>query len=276
VEPSPRTGSRSRTGSTLDQRPGWPALVLAALGLVLLGLPLVALAWRAPWARLGPLLGRHEVRSSLWLSLECSLGATALAAVVGLPLAWVLARWEARGRALAHALVLLPMVLPPVVGGLALLMAFGRSGLLGQWLDRWFGVTLPYTVWAAALSEAFVAMPFLVITAEAGFRSVDRRQEEVARTLGASRLATALRVTLPLAGPSVVAGLVLCWARALGEFGATITFAGDAPRTETLPLRVFLFSQSDFDAALAVSLVLLATSALVLIGLRGRWWGAWR
>jgi molybdate transport system permease protein len=263
-------------GSTLDRRPGWPALALALLGLLLLGFPLLALVWRAPWSQIGSLLGRHEVRTSLWLSLQCSIGATALAAAVGLPLAWVLARWDVPGRSVVRALVLLPMVVPPVVGGLALLLAFGRHGLLGQYLDRWFGVTLPYTAWAAMLSEAFVAMPFLVLTAEAGFRAVDRRQEEVARTLGASRLTTALRVTLPLAAPSVIAGLVLCWARALGEFGATITFAGDAPRTETMPVRVFLLFQGDPDAAIAVSLVLLAISAVVLVGLRGRWWGAWR
>lgn len=270
-----RPDQGGRRIASLDQRPGAVTLVLAGVGLALAVAPLVALLWRVPWSEIGSLVTRREVRSSLWLSLQCSLGATALAAAVGLPLAWVLARWEFPGRAVAHAVVLLPMVMPPVVGGLALLLALGRSGLVGQWLDRWFGVTLPYTAWAVVLSETFVAMPFLVVTAEAGFRAVDRRQEEVARTLGASRFATVRRVTLPLVAPSIVAGLVLCWARALGEFGATITFAGDAPGTETMPLRVYLLFQDDPSAALAVSLVLLALSAAVLIGLRTRWWRTW-
>ncbi len=252
------------------------ALALAALAVVLVATPLVAMLWRVPWSTIGTLLGRAEVRTSLWLSLQCSVAATVLAAALGLPLAWALARWDFPARSVVRALVLLPMVMPPVVGGLALLLAFGRAGLLGQWLHKWFGVSLPYTAWAAVLSEAFVAMPFLVVTAEAGFKAVDRRQEEVARTLGNARFATFRRVTLPLAGSSVVAGLTLCWARALGEFGATITFAGDAPRTETMPLRVFLLFQHDPASAVAVSLLLLAVSAAVLVALRGRWWGAWR
>lgn len=258
-------------------RPGWPVLILAAGAVVLLVMPLAAMLWRAPWASLGTLLWRSDVRTSLLLSVECSLGATALAALVGLPLAWVLARWEIPGRSMVRTLVVLPMVMPPVVAGLALLLAFGRAGLIGRYLDRWFALRLPYTVWGAALSEAFVAMPFLVLTAEAGFRAVDRRQEDVARTLGARPWTVLRRVTVPLAAPSLLAGLVLCWARALGEFGATITFAGDSPHTETMPLRAFLLLQAGgTDAALAVSLLLVAASAAVLFLLRGQWWGTWR
>jgi molybdate transport system permease protein len=167
------------------------------------------------------------------------------------------------------------MVLPPVVGGVALLLAFGRRGLVGQWLYQWFGVQLPFTTAGAVLAETFVAMPFLVLTAEAGFRSADRRLEEAARTLGARPGTVFRRVTLPLVGPSLAAGAVLCWARALGEFGATITFAGNFPgRTQTTPLKVFLLLESRPDAAIVLSLVLLAVSLVVLVGLRTRWLGS--
>ena len=168
------------------------------------------------------------------------------------------------------------MVLPPVVGGVALLLAFGRRGLAGQWLDQWFGIRLPFTTAGAVLAEAFVAMPFLVITAEAAFRNVDQRYEEAARTLGARRATVFRRVTLPLAAPSLVAGAVLAWARALGEFGATITFAGNTPgRTTTIPLQVFVLLESGhLDHAIVLSLVLLVICVAVLVGLRDRWMSA--
>lgn len=168
------------------------------------------------------------------------------------------------------------MVLPPVVGGLALLTVFGRRGLIGQWLYEWFGITIPYTIWAAILAEMFVAMPFFVVTAEAGLRSVDRRFEQAARTLGASRATAFRRVTVPLVRPSLIAGAVLCWARALGEFGATITFAGDSPHTDTMPLQIFLTFQQDQGGALMLSLVLVVVSLAVLVGLRDRWLGGIR
>lgn len=167
------------------------------------------------------------------------------------------------------------MVLPPVVGGVALLTAFGRRGLVGAWLDQAFGIHLPFTTAGAILAETFVAMPFLVITVEAGLRGMDLRFEEAARTLGASRATVLWRVTLPLVRPSLVAGAVLCWARALGEFGATITFAGNFPgRTQTMPLAVYLALETNPNAAIMLSLVLLAVSLAVLIGLRDRWLGA--
>jgi molybdate transport system permease protein len=172
-----------------------------------------------------------------------------------------------------RALTILPMVFPPVVGGVALLMAFGRSGVLGGPLADWFGIRLPFTTAGAVLAEAFVAMPFLVVTTEAAFRSTDRRYEDAARTLGAGRWTVLWRVTLPLARPGLVAGAVLCWARALGEFGATITFAGNTPgRTQTIPLQVYLLIESGrLDSALVLSLVMVVVSVAVLVGLQDRW-----
>jgi molybdate transport system permease protein len=253
----------------------WPLGVPAAVGAAFLVLPLVGLLARAPWSALPRLLTDHDVAQALRLSLSSATVATLVALVLGVPLAWVLARVRLRGLTLLRALVTLPLVLPPVVGGVALLMAFGRRGLLGRYLEQWTGLSLPFTTAAVVLAETFVAMPFLVVTVEGAFRSADRDLDEAAATLGASRLTVFRRVTLPLVGPSVLAGAVLCWARALGEFGATITFAGNFPgRTQTMPLSVYLALQSDPDAALALSLVLLLVSVLVLVGLRTRWWGA--
>lgn len=246
--------------------------MLAAGATLFFLVPLAALLWRAPWGQALGILGQSEVRTALRLSLVCSLWATAISLVLGIPLAWILARVSFPGRRLVRALTLLPMVLPPVVGGVALLLAFGRRGLVGQWLDQALGFRLPFTTAGAVFAEAFVAMPFLVITAEAAFRSIDRRYEEAARTLGAGRWTVMRRVTLPLSAPSLVAGSVLCWARALGEFGATITFAGNFPgRTQTMPLAVYLALESSPEAAIVLSLVLLAVSLAVLVGLRDRW-----
>jgi molybdate transport system permease protein len=212
------------------------------------------------------------VRQALRLSLLSATAATAIGLVLGVPLAWVLARVRVPGIGLLRALITLPLVLPPVVGGVALLMAFGRRGLIGQYLEQWTGITLPFTTTAVVLAETFVAMPFLVVTVEGAFRGADRDLDEAATTLGANRMTVFRRVTLPLVGPSVLAGAVLCWARALGEFGATITFAGNFPgRTQTMPLSVYLALQSNPDAALALSLVLLLVSVVVLVAMRARW-----
>ena len=173
-----------------------------------------------------------------------------------------------------RALCTLSMVLPPVVGGVALFFSFGRRGLFGQYLDRWFGITLPFTTSAVVLAQTFVAMPFLVLTMEAALRQLDRRHEEAARTLGGSRWYVFRRVTLPTVRPALVAGAVLAWARALGEFGATITFAGNFPgTTQTMPLATYLALESDPEEALVLSLVLIAVSFAVLLGLRERWLG---
>jgi len=266
------------TGATRRRRAGAssaapiPFVVLAALAVGFLALPLVGLLAHTPWRRLADELAAPQVRLALRLSLVCSLGAVGISLLVGLPLAFMLARVDFPGRNLVRALTTLPMVLPPVVGGVALLLAFGRRGVAGQWLDRAFGITLPFTTMGAILAEAFVAMPFLVITTEAGLRAMDRRFEDAAATLGAGRWTTFRRVTLPLIAPSLGAGTALCWARALGEFGATITFAGNLPgSTQTMPLAVYLALENDLEAAIALSLVLLAVSLAVLIALRDRW-----
>ncbi|MEV7451864.1 molybdate ABC transporter permease subunit [Streptomyces nigra] len=249
-----------------------PLLVPALIGVAFLVLPLIALLVRAPWRSMPDLLTSTEVWQALRLSLVCATAATVVSLVVGVPLAWLLARVEFPGRRLVRALVTLPLVLPPVVGGVALLMALGRNGVVGRLLDDWFGVTLPFTTAGVVVAEAFVAMPFLVISVEGTLRAADPRYEEAAATLGASRFTAFRRVTLPLVAPGIAAGAVLAWARALGEFGATITFAGNFPgRTQTMPLAVYLALQNDPEAAIALSLVLLAVSVAVLAGLRDRW-----
>jgi molybdate transport system permease protein len=244
----------------------------AALAVLCFAVPLVGLLWRAPWSSAWSVLRSYDALEALRLSLVTSIAATAVALVLGVPLAWVQARVEYPGRTLVRALTTLPMVLPPVVGGVALSLALGRRGLVGQYLDDG-GVNLPFHVPGAIAAEAFVAMPFLVLTLEAAFRSTDHRLEEAARTLGASPLGVFRRVTLPLVRPSLLAGVVLCWARALGEFGATITFAGNLPgKTQTLPLFVYVTREgSNPDAAIVLSLVLVAVSFAVLLSLRDRW-----
>jgi molybdate transport system permease protein len=250
-------------------------VVLAAGALALVLLPLIGLAQRTPWSSIGTDLRQHDALLALRLSLTCSLGALAVSVVLGLPLAWVLARYRFPGRALTRAVVTLPMVLPPVVGGIALLYALGRRGFAGRWLYSLTGWRLPFTLTGAIVAEAFVAMPFLVVTAEAAFRSLDRRAEEAAATLGASPAYRFRRVTLPAVAPALAAGAALCWARALGEFGATITFAGNFPgTTQTMPLAIYQDIESGSDGvALALSLVLLAVSLVVLASLRDRWLG---
>jgi molybdate transport system permease protein len=247
-------------------------LVLPALlGLAFLILPLAALLVRAPWSTLGTRLAQGQILDALRLSLISATLATLLCLLVGVPLAWVLARVDFPGRRLVRALVTVPLVLPPVVGGVALLLALGRNGLAGRWLDRWFGVTLPFTTAGVVVAEAFVALPFLVISVEGAVRAADLRYEDAAATLGATRWTTFRRVTLPLIAPGVGAGAVLCWARALGEFGATITFAGSLQGvTRTLPLEIYLQRETDADAAVALSLVLVIVAVVVIGFARGR------
>jgi molybdate transport system permease protein len=250
----------------------WVLGVPATLAVLFLLAPLLGLLVRAPWRDLGNVLAESQVLQALRLSLVCASAATVISLVLGVPLAWVLARARFRGLRLLRALVTLPLVLPPVVGGVALLIAFGRRGIVGQHLDAWFGITLPFTTQGVIVAETFVAMPFLIVTVEGAFRAADRGYEEAAATLGASRMTVFRRVTLPLIRSSLMAGSVLCWARALGEFGATITFAGNFPgRTQTMPIAVYLALEQDPEAAIALSLVLLAVSVAVLVGLRDRW-----
>ncbi|MEU1240230.1 molybdate ABC transporter permease subunit [Micromonospora parva] len=247
-------------------------LIPAGLGLLFLVLPLVGLVIRAPWTTLPQRLTEPGALTALRLSVQTATLATALCLLLGVPLAWVLARVEFPGRRLVRALVTVPLVLPPVVGGVALLLVFGRRGLLGGWLDTTFGITLPFTTTGVVLAEAFVALPFLVIAVEGALRAADHRYEEAAATLGASRWTAFTHVTLPLVAPGLAAGAVLCWARALGEFGATITFAGNYPgRTQTMPLAVYLALETDLESAIVLSLVLLVVSVGILVALRDRW-----
>lgn len=252
-----------------------PLLGLAVLGLLLFLLPLAGLVIRAPWNQVGPALIAPQTRTALALSLFCSLTATLIALVLGVPLALLLARTTGTLRSLLRAVTTLPMVLPPVVGGVALLLAFGRRGLVGSLLYQWLGLQIPFTTAAAIMAETFVAMPFLVIAVEGGLRSLDRRYEEAARALGARGWMVFARVSLPLISPAIFSGAVLCWARALGEFGATITFAGNLPgRTQTVPLAVYVALETRPQGAIVLSLILLAVSIAVLVGMRDRWLGS--
>jgi molybdate transport system permease protein len=255
-------------------RAGTPLVLAipAVLGVAFLVLPMVGLLVRAPWSTLPRRLAAPSVLDALRLSLVTASTATIVSILLGVPLAWLLARTSFPGRRLVRALVTVPLVLPPVVGGVALLLVFGRRGLLGSWLDSQFGVTLPFTTAGVVVAEAFVAMPFLVISVEGAIRAADLRYEEAAATLGATRWTVFRRVTLPIIAPGLAAGAVLCWARALGEFGATITFAGNYPgTTQTMPLIVYLALETDPPAAIVLSLILLAVSIAILVGLRERW-----
>lgn len=264
--------NHARRRSTVHRTPA-ALLALAGIGAALFLLPIIGLVGRTPWSDLPSLLTSDIVLDALRLSLIASVGATAISAVLGLPLAFVLARVEFKGRSVVRALVLLPLVLPPVVGGAALLFALGRRGVIGEPLYSMTGIVLPFSTWGVLVAVTFVAMPFLVITVEGALRNLDQRYEDAASTLGAGRWTVLRRVTLPMIWPSVVAGFALTWARALGEFGATVTFAGSLQgRTQTLPIAVFIALETDRDTAIAVSVIMVAVSMAVLVSLRDRWW----
>jgi molybdate transport system permease protein len=265
-----RARRSARSGATRSVPP--PLLVPALIAVAFVVLPLAGLLVRAPWRHLAASLSGTDATQALILSLWTATVTTGISLIIGVPLAWVLARTTFPGQRLLRALVTLPLVLPPVVGGVALLLAFSRVGLIGKYLDSWFGLTIPFTPLAVILAQTFVAMPFLIITVEGALRSADQGFEEAAATLGAKRMTVFRRVTVPLIAPSLGAGAVLCWARALGEFGATITFAGSFPgQTETMPIAVYYALETDPDAAIALSLVLLLVSVVVLVSLRDRW-----
>ena len=258
-----RYAARWRSRATLG--------VPAAVALLLLVVPLVALLLRAQWSRIPSDLATPTVLPALRLSLITTTSTATLCLLLGTPLAWLLARSEHRATGWARALLTVPLVLPPVVGGVALLMTWGRNGLIGQHLTA-LGIQIPFTTVAVVLAETFVAMPYYVLAVEGAMRGLDRRLESVARTLGASDLRYLRTVAIPLVLPGIASGLALAWARALGEFGATITFAGNFQgRTQTLPLLVYVELERDPQVATSISIMLLAVSVLVLGVLRGRW-----
>ncbi|MGH2595403.1 MAG: ABC transporter permease [Actinomycetota bacterium] len=257
-----------RTSSRHETPP--PIAILATIGVAFVVLPLAALLIRAPWSHLTDELSSSGAWTALRLSVEVSLAAAVVSLILGAPIAWVLARSNVPGRALFRAIVILPLVLPPVVGGVGLLAALGRSGVAGRWLEA-IGIQLTFTIWGAIVATTFVSIPLVILAVEAGLRSLDPRFEQAAYAIGASRGYVLRRVTLPLVRPQLAAGLVLAWARALGEFGATITFAGNlAGRTQTLPLAVFQARQTDPGAAILTSLLLVALSLTVLVAMRDR------
>jgi molybdate transport system permease protein len=262
---------------TRRRRPGEPAIPLllvppAVVGVVFLLLPTLGLLIRAPWSGLRSIYAHTGVADALRISVVTSLQATGVSLVLGVPLAWLIARLRLPGMGLVRAIVTIPLVLPPVVGGVALFLALGRKGFLGRYLSSWFGLELPFTQHGIVLAQAFVAMPFLVVTLEGAFRIADRGLEEAAATLGASRTRIFTQVAVPLVVPSLVAGTVLCWARALGEFGATVIFGGNVPgSTQTMPTAVLDAFQNDPQSAVALSLPLMLVALVVLGALRDRW-----
>jgi molybdate transport system permease protein len=251
-----------------------PALLLvpALVAVVFLALPMVALLVSTPWSDFFSQLTEPAILDALRLSLETSTLALVLVFLVGVPLSWVLARVDFPGRTIVRALVIVPLVLPPVVAGVALLSAFGRRGLVGGPVFDAFGVSLPFTTAAVVVAHAFVSLPFFVLAVEGALRATNQEYDVVAATLGASRWTTFRRVSLPLAGPGLLAGVVLAWARALGEFGATITFAGNYPgTTRTMPNAIYVALQDDPEAAIVLSVILMIVCVGVLALLRERW-----
>jgi molybdate transport system permease protein len=247
-------------------------LVPAAVAVVLLVLPLVSLVLDTPWADFFTQVSSRAVLDALWLTALASVATVAACLVVGTPLAWLLARIEFPGRSLLRAAVTVPLVLPPVVAGVALITALGRTGLVGRLLFEWFDLTIPYTTPAVVISHTFVSLPFYVLSVEGALRTTGDGLDLVAATLGADRWTTFRRVTLPLALPGIVAGAALAWARSLGEFGATITFAGNYPgTTQTMPSKIYTALQSDPQVARTLSMILLVLSIGVLALLRNRW-----
>jgi molybdate transport system permease protein len=247
-------------------------LVPAVLAAALLVVPTLSLMVQTPWGDFLSQVSSTPVLQALWLTSLASVATVILCMLLGTPLAWLLARVEFRGRSLLRAAVLVPLVLPPVVAGVALVTALGRTGLVGRWFYDWFGLTLPYTTTAVVIAHTFVSIPFYVLSVEGALRAAGEDLDLVAATLGADRWTTFRRVTLPLAMPGVVAGAALAWARSLGEFGATITFAGNYPgTTQTMPSKIYTALQSEPDVARTLSMILLVVSVGVLALLRNRW-----
>lgn len=247
-------------------------VVLACVAATFVALPLIGLALRMPWSAVGDVLSSRGTRDAAWISLVTSVIAAFLATVVGVPLAWFLARSSGRMDTVLRSAVITPMILPPVVAGIALLTVFGRRGVVGARLLEWWGVSIPFTRTAVVMAQVFVALPFLVLAVESAFRQLESGLEDAARTLGAGPLRVFLTIALPGARTAVGAGIALAWARSLGEFGASITFAGSFPgRTQTLPMSVYELVATDYPASLVLSFVMMAVAVAIIAALRGRW-----
>lgn len=247
---------------------------LAAIGLLALVAPILGILTRVRWLDLWSQLADPAVRDALILSAWTSVATTIIAVVIGVPLALMLARSSGRTAGFARAFVVLPLVLPPVVSGVALLALLGRNGLIGSGIDTWFGLTIPFTQVAVVIAQLFVALPFLVITVEGALRTKGQHLEQAARTLGASESRIVWSVTIPAVRTAIIAGAALCWARALGEFGATVTFAGSFPGiTQTLPIEVYYSLATNPDRAIAISVLMIAICVVVLVSLRRSWSG---
>lgn len=279
----PLTSSRSSRaaagllgGFSRAVRPQTVLSLPALLAILFLSLPLLAVVVKVPWGSFAEILGRRDTVEALVLSLTTASIATLICLLLGIPLAWSLDHLGRSRHALPYrlvrALVLIPLVLPPVVGGVALLMLLGRRGVLGGPVYDLTGFSIPFTTAAVVIAQSFVALPFLVLAVEGALRSIDRDIDEVALDLGATPTEAFLLVVLPIVRPAVISGAVLCFARALGEFGATITFAGNLPGvTRTMPVATYITMQSDPDAALTLSLILLVVALAILVALRDRW-----
>lgn len=264
----PSSGSRPVTqrlpAQTYTSLPKW-LFIPAALGTLFIGVPLLAMGARLEWGNFFSLIVSPSSWTALQLSLKSAAAATALCLIFGVPLALVLARADFRGQKILRSLILLPLVLPPVVGGIALLYTFGRRGLLGQYLEM-AGISIAFSTIAVVLAQTFVALPFLVVSLEGTLRTLGQRYELAAATLGATPSRVLWRITLPLVGPGLISAAVLSFARALGEFGATITFAGSLEGvTRTLPLEIYLQRVTDPDAAIALSMLLVAVAVAVTV-----------
>ena len=250
-----------------------PSLVAAAvIGTLFVALPVLGIVVRMPWSDAGSILGSGPVHTAAWLSLQTSLVAALVATLLGVPLAWVMSRARGTLVTVVRSLVITPMLLPPVVAGIALLTVFGRRGIIGSSLLEWWGVSIPFTRTAVVMAQVFVSLPFLVLAVESAFRQLDTGLEDAARTLGASPWRVFVTVALPGARGAVGAGVALAWARSLGEFGASITFAGSFPgRTQTVPMAVYELVATDYRASLVLSFGMMVVAVAVIAALRGRW-----
>jgi molybdate transport system permease protein len=244
--------------------------VVAVIAVAVIGVPIVGLFVRVPWTRMGELWSNDTASQALLITLQTSLIATAFCIVLGVPLAWAMSNMPPRIRTFARAIVTVPVVLPPVVGGIALLSALGRKGVFGGLLSS-VGISLPFTQTAVVLSQLFVAMPFLVLAVEGQFRTIDRGVIDAARVMGFGPFRTFTHVVLPMTKASIIAGAILAWARAVGEFGASITFAGSLKgKTQTLPMAVYELLERDWELAMGLSVVMILFAVAVIFGLRSQ------